>query len=252
MAEAGVGTTAHVASGQVIGTALGGDLALAALSLARRFAAGGTMWCLAPAWPEHARHVAVEFVHPVIVGKRALPAVSVIEPDPVAVLRATVRTGDVILAVGAADAPGVAPSLQRASVWGATSIWLGAGPRPRLGVADHVLWIEDPVQTASHDGRLVLLYHVLWELTHVCLEHPGLLAPDSGPAGGMATCVTCSDEGRMAEVVEVQQSGSAVVRTASGPELIDTTIVGSVMAGDLVLIHAGSAIAVLEDAGGDE
>ena len=24
----------------------------------------------------------------------------------------------------------------------------------------------------SHDGRLVLLYHVLWELTHVCFEHP--------------------------------------------------------------------------------
>ena len=131
MAEAGLETTEHIASGQVIGTALGGDLALAALSLARRFAAGGTMWCLAPAWPEHARHVAVEFVHPVIVGKRALPAVSVIEPDPVAVLRATVRVGDVILAVGAAGAPGVAPSLQRASVWGATSLWLGAGPRPR-------------------------------------------------------------------------------------------------------------------------
>ena len=109
-----------------------------------------------------------------------------------------------------------------------------------------------PLQTAAHDGRLVLLYHVLWELTHVCLEHPGLLAPDSGPAGGIATCVTCSDEGRMAEVVEVQQSGSAVVRTASGPELIDTTIVGPVVAGDLVLIHAGSAIAVLEDAGDDE
>ena len=65
----------------------GDDLALAALALARRFAAGATMWCLAPAWPEHARHVAVEFVHPVIVGKRALPAVSVIDPDPVAALR---------------------------------------------------------------------------------------------------------------------------------------------------------------------
>ena len=30
----------------------------------------------------------------------------------------------------------------------------------------------------------------------MCFEHPGLLAPDSGPAGGTATCVTCSDEGR--------------------------------------------------------
>ncbi len=48
------------------------DLASAALSLARRFAAGATMWCVAPQWPAHARHVAVEFVHPVIVGKRVL------------------------------------------------------------------------------------------------------------------------------------------------------------------------------------
>jgi hypothetical protein len=56
------------------------DLAPAALALARRFAAGATMWCVAPQWPAHARHVAVEFVHPVIVGKRALPAVSVDGP----------------------------------------------------------------------------------------------------------------------------------------------------------------------------
>ena len=53
------------------------DLAVASLALARRFAAGATMWCVAPQWPSHGRHVAVEFVHPVIMGKRALPAVSV-------------------------------------------------------------------------------------------------------------------------------------------------------------------------------
>ena len=82
---------------------LGEDLARAALALARRFAAGATMWCVAPAWPEHARHVAVEFVHPVIMGKRALPAVSVDDPDPVAALRATVRAGDILVAVSPAD-----------------------------------------------------------------------------------------------------------------------------------------------------
>ena len=53
------------------------DLAVASLALARRFAAGATMWCVAPQWPSHGRHVAVEFVHPVIMGKRALSAVSV-------------------------------------------------------------------------------------------------------------------------------------------------------------------------------
>ena len=67
---------------------LADDLAACALDLARRFAAGATMWCVAPLWPEHARHVAVEFVHPVIVGKRALPAVSIDAVDPVGALRA--------------------------------------------------------------------------------------------------------------------------------------------------------------------
>jgi hypothetical protein len=51
-------------------------LASAAFELAKRFARGATLWCAAPEWPWHAQHVAVEFVHPVIVGKRALPAVA--------------------------------------------------------------------------------------------------------------------------------------------------------------------------------
>jgi hypothetical protein len=66
---------------------LGSDLATAALSLARRVHDGATLWCLAPAWPEHARHVAVEFVHPVIVGKRALPAVAAAVQPPIDTVR---------------------------------------------------------------------------------------------------------------------------------------------------------------------
>ncbi|MDP9020302.1 MAG: hydrogenase assembly protein HupF, partial [Actinomycetota bacterium] len=82
------------------------DLARAALALARRFHAGGTMWCASPSWAFHAHHVAVEFVHPVIMGKRALPAVVVpAGADLVASLRATVRPGDMVVAVA-----GTAPS----------------------------------------------------------------------------------------------------------------------------------------------
>ena len=44
--------------------------------MAERFARGGRLLALgrSPAARSDARHVAVEFVHPVIVGKRALPA----------------------------------------------------------------------------------------------------------------------------------------------------------------------------------
>ena len=63
MADAGAAE-----AGATFGAGPEDDLARAALALARRFAAGATLWCVAPAWPEHARHVAVEFVHPVIMG----------------------------------------------------------------------------------------------------------------------------------------------------------------------------------------
>jgi hydrogenase maturation factor len=113
-----------------------------------------------------------------------------------------------------------------------------------------VLWLDEvgAAEAAPHDGRLVLLYHVLWELTHVCFEHPGLLVPEADTCEVDGACITCSDEGRLAEVVEAADGDAAVVRTATGAETIDTTIVGPLHAGDLVLVHAGAAIAILDDA----
>ena len=49
------------------------------------------------------------------------------------------------------------------------------GPGPDAGAADHVLWLDDADPLVPATGRFVLLYHLLWELTHVCFEHPGLL-----------------------------------------------------------------------------
>ena len=46
------------------------------LDMARRFHDGATLWVISPQWEPHAHHVAVEFVHPVIMGKRALPSVA--------------------------------------------------------------------------------------------------------------------------------------------------------------------------------
>jgi hypothetical protein len=227
----------------------GDDLARAALLLARRFAHGATMWCLAPAWPEHGRHVAVEFVHPVIMGKRALPAVHVDSPEPLGVLRAVARPGDVLLAVSSAGSAPVQAAMRRAGAWGLSSLWLGAGARPPTGAADHVLFVEDPDGAARFDGRVVLLYHLLWELTHVCFEHAGLLDEPDDPACDDDVCTTCSDEGRLAEVVTVADGHEACVRTARGREVVDTTIVGPLDPGDLVLVHAGAAIAVVEDGG---
>jgi hydrogenase maturation factor len=223
------------------------NLAAAALSLARRFAAGATMWCVSPTWPAHGRHVAVEFVHPVIMGKRALPAIFVDDDDLLASLRIMVRPGDVVVALGADGEGDIGSLLARCEAWGLTSVWIGAGPRPPSSAADHLLWVDGvDSDLAGSSGGFVLIYHLLWELVHVVFEHPGLLVePDAQCTEDV--CITCSDEGRVVEVVETMGDGSAIVLAKGIRERVDTTLVGSPAPGDLLLVHAGTAITALEE-----
>lgn len=214
------------------------DLAAASFALARRLHGGGTLWCASPAWPHHAQHVAVEFVHPVVVGKPALPAVALPANALTATARANMRSGDVLVAIGASDEPVLRDLARRAPAWGVTTLWVGAGARPPVGAADHVLWLPDD-ELAAHDGRFILLYHLLWELAHVCLEHRGLLQPEPDSDGPV--CITCSDEGRLAEVVRTS-GGTARARSGDGVEDVDLSLVGDVSPYDLLVVHAGMAL----------
>ncbi len=236
-----IGTAASGGSAPVAGiAAVADDLARASLALARRFSLGGTMWCASPAWPFHAHHVAVEFVHPVIVGKRALAAVTVpAGADLVATLRASVRPGDIVVALADHDDAAVADALRRGPAWGTETVWIGAGStRPPAGSADHVIWLDtdDPLVASE---QFVRIYHLLWELTHVCFEHSGLLKAE--PECTDDVCITCSDEGRLAEVVRVA-GDEAVVRAEGKEERIDVSLIEPPATGDLVLVHAGFAI----------
>jgi hydrogenase maturation factor len=232
-----------------LGADLAADLAATAFTLAKRFAAGATMWSIAPGWEPHALHIAVEFIHPVIVGKRALPAVALTGADLVDLVRVSVRPGDIVIGVGSADNPEVRSVMRRCPAWGATTIWIGSGERPRAGSADHVLWLDDRDPRIPATGGFVLFYHLLWELTHVCFEHPGLLKPASKEADACAeeACVTCSDAGRLGEVLAASADGMAQVRTPQGVETVATTPVDPVAPGELVLVHAGTAISRVDD-----
>jgi hypothetical protein len=236
-----VKTTSAVDRG--LSAELATDLAETAFTLAQRFAAGATMWSIAPSWEPHALHIAVEFVHPVIMGKRALPAVALTGPDLVDLVRVSVRPGDIVVAVASADNPDVRSVMRRSPAWGATTIWIGSGERPKAGMADHVLWLEDPDPRVPATGGFVLFYHLLWELTHVCFEHSGLLKPECSDT----VCVTCSDEGRLGEVVTASADGMATVRTARGVENVVTTLIDPVATAELVLVHAGTAITRVEE-----
>jgi HupF/HypC family len=226
-----------------LGAELAADLAAAAFTLAKRFAAGATMWSIAPSWEPHALHIAVEFVHPVIMGKRALPAVALTGPNLIDLARVSVRPGDIVIGVGGADDAQVLSVMRRSPAWGATTIWIGSGERPAAGAADHVLWLDDPDPRVPATGGFVLFYHLLWELTHVCFEHSGLLKPECAEQ----VCVTCSDEGRLGEVVTGSANGTAAVRTARGVESVVTSLIDPVDAGELVLVHAGTAISRIEE-----
>jgi hypothetical protein len=223
---------------------LAADLANTSLALAQRFSAGATLWCIAPTCSPHAQHIAVEFVHPAIIGKRALPAVALAGPDLIGQVRVSARTGDVVIAVGDATDHELRAVMRRAPAWGLSTIWIGNGERPEAGAADHVLWLDDPDPRLRATGDYVLMYHLLWELSHVCFEHPGLLTA-SAQECTEEVCITCSDEGRLAEVISTAADGTASVRTAQGTESIVTALTGPLSYGDLVLVHAGMAISRL-------
>lgn len=234
---------------------LGAELAGASLTVARRFAAGATMWCAAPQWPWHARHLAVELLHPVIVGKRALPALTTSGEDPAREVRLLSRPGDLLVTLGSGDHPVVGDLLRRSPAWGLTRIAIGAGPRPTANQAEHTVWLEDiEPSMAARSGDLVLCYHLLWELTHVVLEHPGLLdIPVEGVGSGEADdaiggyCRTCRDEAALGEVVEHGPGDELQVVVNGRRETVEASLLDRVEPGDLVLVHAGVAISRLPD-----
>ncbi len=136
-------------------------------AMAERFARGGRLLAVGrtPAARSDARHVAVEFVHPVIVGKRALPAIGLAAEggDPAHQLALLAEPGDIVIAFGAEPAA-LALARERGCLTiafeGDDAEWAFVPPG------------DDPF---VHQELAETLYHVLWELVHVFFEHRGLL-----------------------------------------------------------------------------
>jgi D-sedoheptulose 7-phosphate isomerase len=108
----------------------------------RLLAVGGT-----PQEWSDAHHLAVEFVHPVIVGKRALPALALDEHD----LQLLAQPDDVLV------------TFEPLTIAGETFEPPSTDPFVRQELAE-------------------TLYHLVWELVHVFFEHGG----SSGAGGGAA------------------------------------------------------------------
>ncbi len=142
--------------------------------MAERFARGGRLIAFgrSPAARSDARHVAVEFVHPVIVGKRALPAIGLAaEGGPLAAqLDLLARPDDIAIAFGAEEDGGEAgAAIALARDRGCLTIAFS----PAGAEWEFVPPATDP---SIRQELVETLYHVLWELVHVFFEHRGLLA----------------------------------------------------------------------------
>jgi D-sedoheptulose 7-phosphate isomerase len=126
------------------------DVARACYAMAFRFHLGGQLVAFGNGGScTDARHVAVEFVHPVIVGKRALPALS--------------------------------RGLECARELGTLTVALVGGDGGAIGnsrAVDHVP-IARSADTQVVKETHVTTYHVLWELVHAFFEHPGVLSRES-------------------------------------------------------------------------
>ncbi|MGH2701143.1 MAG: D-sedoheptulose-7-phosphate isomerase [Actinomycetota bacterium] len=246
-------------------------------ALANRFVRGGRLLAfgVGPAATD-AQHISVEFVHPVIVGKRALPALALVNDGPSTIgmalsdnrfflarqLATLARPEDI--AVGLIHGPddsgadAVTAALEQAVALGLLSVELtGPGSGRVPGAASFGVASEDPFLVQEvHET----LYHVLWELVHVFFDHKGLLEDrpattrhDTGGSSFLYPFLAEAEQGleRVLREVEgsiVQKAGDvARMRSESGfPDELAATadlIAGRIANGGKILAfgNGGSA-----------
>lgn len=240
------------------------ELATACRAMADRFTRGGRLLVFGNgAGTTDAQHIAVEFVHPVGVGKRALPALS-LAGDTATLMGVGARRGlegvyahqvevlgrpdDIALGLsGDGRCGNVRAGLRAARDAGMLTVALlggDGGDIAAAGEADHCL------VTRSDDPRIVkeahvTAYHLLWELVHVFFDSPGqsptqstggveglypFLYGGGTDAGSVLAAAAESVRQKVAEVVELRSS----VGAAQGAQL-------SACAGALAGAFAGGA-----------
>jgi len=159
----------------------------ACLALARRFYQGGRLLAFGNgAAATDAQHVAVEFVHPVIVGKRALPALALTNDSAILSsgvsfahqLAVLARPQDIALGFSPdGQCANVVAALTQAKGKGLLTLGMVGGDGGAMAEADLDFCFAVPsLDPLAVQETHETLYHVLWELVHIFFEHEGLLA----------------------------------------------------------------------------
>lgn len=151
-------------------------LALACREMSERFLKGGRLLAFGEGpYATDAQHVSVEFVHPIIVGKRALPALDLsmlFGPW----LEAIARPEDIVMGFGPPQGdPKIRASLESMEARGCMTFALP-------GTTGAYVLRETSTDPFMHQELIEILYHTLWETVHVFFERREL-GHDAGEAG---------------------------------------------------------------------
>src|SRR5271154_1822014 len=174
-------------------------LAEACREMSERFLRGGRLLAFGRGpYATDAQHVSVEFVHPVIVGKRALPALDLsvlFRPW----LEAILHPEDIVMGFGPPEGdPEVWATLQEAYLKDAMTFAL-----PGLEGSYSVdAATQDPFM---HQEMIEVLYHTLWETVHVFFEHREL-GHEVGASGFLYPFLGTEKQGTTNLVAEVASS----------------------------------------------
>jgi D-sedoheptulose 7-phosphate isomerase len=174
-------------------------LAEACHEMSRRFLSGGRLLAFGNgSAATDAQHVSVEFVHPVIVGKRALPALD-LGPDFERHLPILLQPDDMVMGFAFPDADdSVEQALQAARERGALTFSLtGEAGEYSFAPPDGNPFIVQEV--------FEVLYHVLWETVHVYFEHREQ-GHDVGNSSFLYPFLGTGEQSLEAVVEEVQRS----------------------------------------------
>ncbi|MGA6986456.1 MAG: SIS domain-containing protein [Terriglobales bacterium] len=167
--------------------------------MSERFLRGGRLLAFGRGpYATDAQHVSVEFVHPVIVGKRALPALDLsvlFRPW----LEAILHPEDIVMGFGPPEGdPEVWATLQQAHSRDAMTFAL-PGVKGSYAVDAAT---QDPFM---HQEMIEILYHTLWETVHVFFEHREL-GHEVGESGFLYPFLGRKKQGTTNLVAEVASS----------------------------------------------
>jgi D-sedoheptulose 7-phosphate isomerase len=195
--------------------------------MAKRFTRGGRLLAVGSspqAWSD-ASHVAVEFVHPVIVGKRALPALAVASHD----FDLIAREGDMVMNFDDLPVTGSNKGLLTISFHATGAEWVFDPPSSDPFVR------QELVETT---------YHMLWELVHVFLDHIG----GSTAGGGASSFLYPFLDEEPSDLANVEEDvrGSVLLKAGEIRELRTRTVEG----GRSELVAAATALSGVFAGGG--